>query len=354
VRIRASSRGLRTSVGPRAARVHFGAGRAGVSSGAGPVGFYSSLGGSQSSSTRRASTGGSTRGLAAAAKAEQAQQLADALTAILNLHRPDFPTSQRPSAPPPPPLNEQDFITRHRKTALAGIGIFARQARRQAKAAADLAALADLAAVRNSDERLHGQYQEELDMLWHRLLDNDPEVVLGTLAEAFEDNEAAAAPIGVAGTEASVVVLVPSQSAVPERRPELTAAGNLSLKKLTKRELADFYKLMVCGYVLATVREGFAVAPGLQHLRVVAIRNTGTDAYGKTRVEAVLAAGFARSALQGVQWATADAATVLNDTNEELTAHFAGPSKELTALDLAQEPDLAAVLAAVDLAELTG
>jgi hypothetical protein len=57
VRIRALSRGLCTSVGPRAARVHFGAGRAGVSSGAGPVGFYSSLGGGRSTSTRRASTG---------------------------------------------------------------------------------------------------------------------------------------------------------------------------------------------------------------------------------------------------------------------------------------------------------
>lgn len=51
--------------------------------------------------------------------------------------------------------------------------------------------------------------------------------------------------------------------------------------------------------------------------------------------------------------ATADAATVLNDTNGELTAHFTGPSKELTALDLDREPDLAAVLAAVDLTELT-
>jgi hypothetical protein len=194
---------------------------------------------------------------------------------------------------------------------------------------------------------------ERVDRLPCRFGITDPRS-LGTLAEAFEDNEAAgSAPVGVDGTEASVVVLVPTPAAVPERRPEMTAAGNLSLKKLTKRELSDFYKLMVCGYVLATVKEGFAVAPGLQHMRVVAIRNTGMDAYGKTRVEAVLAARFARSALQGVQWATADAATVLNDTNEELKAHFTGPSKELTSLDLDLEPDLAAVLAAVDLAELT-
>lgn len=49
--------------------------------------------------------------------------LAAALSAILDLHRPDFPTAQRPIAPPPPTLNEQDFFTRHRKVALAGIGI---------------------------------------------------------------------------------------------------------------------------------------------------------------------------------------------------------------------------------------
>jgi hypothetical protein len=37
VKIRATKRGLRASVGPRAARVHFGAGGTGVSTGAGPV-----------------------------------------------------------------------------------------------------------------------------------------------------------------------------------------------------------------------------------------------------------------------------------------------------------------------------
>jgi hypothetical protein len=54
-----------------------------------------------------------------------------------------------------------------------------------------------------------------------------------------------------------------------------------------------------------------------------------------------------------VQWATADAHTIVNDTNDELNARFVGPSKEFAALDLATEPDLAAVIAAVDLEELT-
>ena len=33
------------------------------------------------------------------------------------------------------------------------------------------------------------------------------------------------------------------------------------MKRLTKREAADFHKLLVCGHVLVTVMEAFAVAP---------------------------------------------------------------------------------------------
>jgi hypothetical protein len=351
VRIRASSRGLRTSVGPRAARVHFGAGRTGFSSGAGPVGFYTSVGGG---SARRPSTGASSRALASAAKAEQAQELAAALTAIFDLHRPEFPLAERPIAPPAPTLNEQEVTARYRKSALAGISVFARAARAQAKVDAGRAARTEVAAWYENNARLREQHQAELDEWWKAVLANDPGAVLGALAEAFEGNEAAAAPVGVEGGEASIAVLVPSPSALPERRPTTTAAGNLSLKKLTKRELADFYKLMVCGYVVATVKEAFAVAPALQHVRVVALRNGGTDAYGVPRVETILAARFARAALQGVAWATVDATTVLNDTNDELRANFRGPNKEFAALDLAGEPDLAALVAAVDVAELTG
>jgi hypothetical protein len=191
-----------------------------------------------------------------------------------------------------------------------------------------------------------------LDELWTRLTDNEPDAVLAALAAAFEDNEAAAAPVGVVGSEASLVVLVPGVDAVPERKPATTTAGNLTLKKLTKREAADFYKLLVCGYALATVKEAFAVAPGLSHVRVVALRVAGRDAYGYSRVEAVLGARFARTALVGVRWADADASVVVNDTSEHLTVNQVGPSKEFGALDLSAEPDIAAVVAAVDVDDL--
>lgn len=356
VRVRASSRGVRTSVGPRAARVHFGTGRTGFSSGAGPISFYTSTGGGRSCSSsgaRRPSTGTSTRALALADKVDQAQHLAAALGAILELHRAEFPSAQRPVAPPPPPVDAAAVTAKHRKLALAGVGVFNRSRRATAKAAADQAAHVEIEAIAGADLAKHRAYQDELDQLWGRLVGNDPDVVLGTLAEAFEDNQAAAAPIGVAGAEAALVVLVPSPAAVPERRPTTTPAGNLSLKKLTKRESADFYKLLVCGYVLATVKEAFAVAPGLTHVRVAALRSSGADAYGRARAEVLLGARFARTALDGVRWADADSTIVVNDISTELLARFVGPSKEFAPLDLRAEPDLAAVVTAVDLEALT-
>ncbi|SFG79915.1 hypothetical protein SAMN05421678_108299 [Actinopolymorpha cephalotaxi] len=230
--------------------------------------------------------------------------------------------------------------------------MFERKARAHAKAAAEAAARAEIAAAIANNQRVHARYQAELDRMWQRLLNNDPEIVLGTLAEAFEDNDAAAAPVGVAGSEASIVVLVPTPAAVPERRPATTSAGNLTLKKLTKREVADFYKLMVCGYVLATVKEAFAVAPGLTHTSIVALRNEGLDAYGRPRVQAILAARFARQALHDVRWTAADATQIVGDASELLTVKQAGPSKEFVPLDLDSEPDIAKVVQAVDVSDL--
>lgn len=337
--------------------MHFGSGRTGFSTGAGPVGYYTSVGGARSRRPTSRSTGASSRALATAAKAEQAQQLAEALQGILELHREEFPAAQRPVAAPPPQPDVAAIRARHRQEALSGVGFFDRAGRKAAKARAQAAAEAEMAAIREQDARLHAEYQSQLDLHWSRLQANDPDAVMGALAEAFEDNEAAAAPVGVTSEHglagASMVVLVPGVDAVPERKPTTTPAGNLSLKKLTKRESADFYKLLVCGYVLATVKEAFAVAPGLTHVRVVALRDAGKDSYGASRVEAVLGARFSRRALQGVRWSDADASMVVNDTSEELTLKQFGPSKALAALDLNTEPDIAAVVSAIDVDDLT-
>lgn len=359
VRVRASSRGVRTSLGPRVARVHVGGGRTGFSTGVGPVSYYASAsGGRRRSPSSRARTGTATanRQLATAARAaekqEQARALAEALTTMLNIHRADFPPAQPPVAPAPPPVDIAPFRATHVREAKAATSVFDRTARKAALIEAERRAQIDVANLTAHYEQERTAWQESLDAQWASLKANDPDTVLVVLARAFEDNEAAAAAVGVNGAEVTLIVVVPAASTIPERRPATTTAGNLSLKKLTKTETAAVYTELVCGHVLVTVKEAFAVAPSLQVARVVALRAAPPDAYGKVRPEAVLAARFDRSRLAGIQWAHAEASQIVRDASSEMIMVPKGSIKELTPIDLAQEPDLAEVVCAVDFEEL--
>jgi hypothetical protein len=357
VRVRASSRGVRTSLGPRVARVHVGGGRTGFSTGVGPVTYYTRGGGGRRrTSSPRTGTATAQRQLAAAnraaEKADQARALLNALDAILNLHREEFPPAQRPVAPAPPAVDASMFRGPYVKQAKASTSVFARLDRKAALAEAERQAQADASALAAKYAEEQAAWQTTLDQEWTALNANEPDEVLTTLADAFEDNEAAAAAVGVEGAEVTLVVLVPPVSAIPERQPTTTAAGNLSLKKLTKRETCDFYKLLVCGHALVTVKEAFAVAPGLTSARAVAVRATSPDAYGKVRPEVVLAARFERERLAGIQWSQANATQVVNDASTERIFIQKGATQELIPVDLSKEPQLAEVVGAVDFEEL--
>lgn len=106
------------------------------------------------------------------------------------------------------------------------------------------------------------------------------------------------------------------------------------------------------GHVIVTLKEAFALAPGLGSPRVVALRSVGTDAYGMPRLECDLAGQRRRSAFDGGQWRTTDAATVAQDTASELLITL-GAGKELQPLDLSDQPEIRALLGVVDIAELT-
>lgn len=352
VRIRVSSRGVRTSVGPRAARVHFGSGRTGVSTGAGPVGFYTSLGGGRRGSGRSSSLASYQRSMAQADKATQARQLNDTFQHILNVHRAEFAPAQHPIAALMP-VDESAIRSRHEKDALAGIGIFKRSDRAAAKQAAAAAAEQEIATEKQRVRDEQAEVQALLDEAWERLCANDPDVVLPLLEEAFEDNEAPAAAVGVEGDEAELVVLVPGLDMVPERIPASTQAGNLTLKKVPKGQRSAFYTVLVCGQLLATLREAFAVAPGINAARAVVLRSSGPDSYGQPRVECLMAARFTRKAFDGIRWSDASAAEIVDDTSTEMVVNFKGQAKEIQPLDLTSQPELAALVAQLDLAELT-
>ena len=201
------------------------------------------------------------RQLAAAEKAEEAQRLAAAFREILNVHRTEFPPASPPMAPAPSLPDARTVRRRHERDALAGIGLLQRAARAEAKQRAAGAAEAELAAARQQAGEQQAEFQRQLDRWWQQLCDNDPDVVLATLAEAFEDNEAPAAPVAVDGAELALVVLAPPFEVVPERMPDRTQAGNLTLRKLPKGERSALYGLLVFGHLLVTMREAFVVPP---------------------------------------------------------------------------------------------
>jgi hypothetical protein len=63
--------------------------------------------------------------------------------------------------------------------------------------------------------------------------------------------------------------------------------------------------------VLVTLRETFAVAPGINAARMIVLATGGPDAYGKPRLECIMGGRWTRAALDGVHWHDIDAATIL-------------------------------------------
>ncbi|HEY6597439.1 MAG TPA: hypothetical protein VI011_25555 [Asanoa sp.] len=120
--------------------------------------------------------------------------------------------------------------------------------------------------------------------------------------------------------------------------PARTAAGNLSLKKVTQAARADFYQQFLYGQILVTLRTAFALAPELISARVVVLRNDGRDPYGRPVMPCLAAVNVARQALVGVRWDDVDAVDILNATAHESLINQKGRSKELAPIDLTTEP----------------
>jgi hypothetical protein len=283
-------------------------------------------------------------------KTREAQRLAEIFHEILDLHRHDFPAVQRPIAPLPQLPDVALIRDWHEKNALKGVSRFDRKGRAQAREQATAAAQAELNSIWQRARAEQARAQAELDAQWARLTGNDPDTVLATLSEAFEDNEAAAAPVGVDNDEVTLAVLVPGLDTVPERMPKRTEAGNLTLRVLPKGERSAFYLLLIAGHVLATLRETFAVAPGINGARVVAVRAGALDVYGRPRpLECMVAGHWTRASLNNVRWQDADASNIVIETASELVLN--ATRGQIVPVDLAKEPAIAALLASIDTAE---
>ncbi len=275
-----------------------------------------------------------------------------ALNNVMNLHRQHFPPSTAPTAPRLPRLDTAAVKAKHEKRALSGIGPFQRTARKDARSTALAAAEQEIAQLEAEQEILQQRRQSQLDLWWRELQHNKPEIVLNVLAEAFEDNDAPGAAVGVIGDEVSLVMVAPDIDTVPERKPDLTPAGNLTLKKLTKAQRGALHSMVVASHVLLTVREALAVAQGLNSARIVVLEHCGLDAFGNARVQPVLAAVFQRRPLDNVQWDRADALSIVRDASTEALMNIHRTTHHLEPLNLGQHPQLAELLDQVETGDL--
>jgi hypothetical protein len=250
-------------------------------------------------------------------------------------------------------LIDQQAIRRENvRRELVGVNTRDRRLKGAALRRAEIKSVQQVRSKESENRALHKQYLAALELWWRKLNDNENDVVTLALTSAFEDNDATAAVVGVADAEASIIVLVPDASAVPERVPGRTELGNVSLRKMLVKERDAFYMQMVCGYLLATVKETFAVAPGLKHCRLVAVRSNGVSAYGHNQVDALIAVRFAREHLVNVRWDLADAATILHECQSELVINYRGSGPKIEPIVLSNEPEIAALIGLVDLDDL--
>ncbi len=145
-------------------------------------------------------------------------------------------------------------------------------------------------------------------------------------------------------------LLAPDPSIAPDRMPGTTSAGNLSLRKLNKTDAMAYYRMLVFGHVLATLREAFAVAPAITAVRIAVVRRSAVP--GAAERECLLAAHVTAAAMARIDWREVGAGTALAEVSDEVVANLRGRTQEFGAVDLGHEPELKAIVDAIDLDDL--
>lgn len=342
VRIRASSRGISAGLGPRVARVHVGTRGVGVSSGIGPFSAYSRIGGGSRPSPRP-----SLAAYEREVRRAQRQQEFDSwlelnrrLVDFGEVHLRSFPAAQRPTVSPES-VDRAAILARCENEATAGIPWHKRAQRRLAKESAAAQAEQEAQAEEARRREAAAQEQAMFDEDWQQLLANDPERVLAALEQAFADNDAPAAAIDCDGNQTTLVMRLPAPEAVvPERMVAETPTGRPTTRKRSKTERNELYTAVLASNVLATVKEAFAIGPGLREARILAIRD---DEHADQRILTALYCGrFQRDELASWNWQAVDPVTAIERADGRI--NFKGRTRELAALDLTDEDELCIVV----------
>ncbi len=345
VRISASSRGIRAGIGPRATRLHVGSGGIGASTGVGPFTAYTGTG--RRRSRQRSSLGSSLKAYERELRlAQREQEIAEAAKKeqqLVSVHLEEFPSAQPQKTPAPAPVDRRAVLKESQRQALDGVSLFKWSERRAAKQAATQRAERTIREEERQRADAQAEEQARLDVGWQRLTNNDPQTVLVTLEEAFEDNKAPAAPINCEGDEVTVMMLYESPELIPEHKPASTPSGKPTLRKRKKTERNELYAASLASNALATAKEAFAVAPGISRVAVMVVRKDESPQTARPVLSCLYCGRFERRRFQQLDWSRVDPLVELSNSPDALIERK-GRTVEVAPLNLSDAPDLAAVL----------
>jgi hypothetical protein len=279
-------------------------------------------------------------------KQAEAEAIEARIKELTQAHKVEFALAESPIAERDEVRSVRSLYGSQKKIELAGLGFFKFAERKEARLRAQAKADAAHAKLVAEEDVAQASRQTLLDEDWKLLLNNDAETVMATLTDAFGDNEAKAAVIGVEGAKASVLVLAPDLSVLPERDWSITTAGNLSVKKMTARDRNNYYFDLVFSQLVATLNEGFAVAPGLDHISLVLVRNKANEKLGKVSLECL---GFGTSSRGGLAKALVEPtpfSVLMNAT--DFWDNDIDDNLKMKAMNLKNQPEIAALLEQVE------
>ena len=314
VRMSASSRGIRTSIGGSPGRLSFGAGGTYASAAIGGVRVSQRIGGGSfygSSPVR------STAQRANLTQLEQAETLQAQLNALeeierrlVTLHQENFPAAAQREVLAPISTDVAQLSALWQKQIVKKISIFKRQARRDARAHAHELAAKEAARLDEENAERYGELLAQAADDWHRLTGHDRVAVMEALETAFADNDSEAfcvdADTDERGRFATIVVCFGTASMVPERTTGRTPTGRLSAKKRTKTDRNAVYVQALGSTVLATVKEAFAVAPSVERIDLLVLRRDPEAARPADFITPIYAAEFERSRVKQLRWRSLD------------------------------------------------
>lgn len=362
VRISASSRGVRTSIGNNKARVSFGGGRTYTSAKIAGVRVSQDSYSSGRSSTR-VSVGGRSTGVSSSAsrsssprpslaqleRAAQAEEVMRVERELTSLHLEQFPAAAPEPVPAPEPVSLDALVKERQRQAVRGIGFLRFGERRAARERAKADAGLEAARIDAENGEIYRGLLDDAADRWRRLLDHEPEAVITAIDSVFADNASESTCVDAGAEEdgsryATVVVVFGSATLVPEKTAALTPAGNLTLKKRSKTDRNALYVRALGSTVIATVREALQTSPATNEIRVVVLRRDPQATTLANQTVPIYTGTFARSAVDLLPLDRIDLEEFLARV-PEARFHRKGATLEVAAIDTRDDPDLAALAA---------